>query len=50
MTDDEVAQMGREVRREQDGGMVIVVIVLVSALSALAGCSVAWVLMRAFGW
>ena len=50
MTDDEVARMGHELRREQDGGMVIVVICLVSALSALAGCTVTWAVMKAFGW
>ena len=49
MTDDEVAQMGQEVRREEVGGAVIVVIVLTSILSALAGCAVAWALMKAFG-
>ena len=50
MTDDDVAQMGREVRREQDGGMVIVVICLVAIFSTVIGCTVTWAVMKAFGW
>ena len=49
MNDEELREMGESMQREQDGGAVIVVIVLTSILSALAGCAVAWALMKAFG-
>ena len=50
MTDDEVAQMGQEVRREEVGGMVLVVICLVAIFSIVIGCTVTWAVMKAFGW
>lgn len=49
MNDEELREMGESMQREQDGSMVIVVIVLVSILSALAGCTVTWVLMHLWG-
>jgi len=50
MTDDEVAQMGREVRREETGGMVIVMICLVAIFSTVIGCTITWAVMKVFGW
>ena len=49
MNDEELREMGESMRQEQEGGAVIVVIALTSILSALAGCAIAWVLMRVFG-
>ncbi len=50
MTDDDVAQMGHSVRREESGGMVLVVICLVAIFSTVIGCTVTWAVMKAFGW
>ncbi len=50
MTDNEVAQMGESVRREEEGSMVIVVICLVAIFSTVIGCTVTWAVMKAFGW
>ncbi len=50
MRDDEVAQMGESMRREEESGMVLVMICLVAIFSTVIGCTVTWAVMKAFGW
>ncbi len=49
MTDDEVAQMGESMRREEESGMVLVMICLVAIASSAIGCSLMWLVQKLMG-